>query len=111
MSIGHNAPASEALLADLRSDEGMAWVPETSWLTKVAIDASASQLTYDLAIDATGAAAPSRVRAGLALPDGTPLATPSTVDVGRLLLALAVVIGAIMLMVGLARWPTTRSAA
>ena len=39
---------------------GMGWVPESAWLTKVRIDAAASQLTFDLAIDASGAAAPSR---------------------------------------------------
>jgi hypothetical protein len=110
MSINRNAPASETLLADLRSDEGMGWVPETSWLTKVAIDAEASQLTYDLAIDATGAAAPSRVRAGLSLPDGTSLVPTPSVDVGRLLLAAAVAIGGVVLMVFLARRPTTTSA-
>ena len=44
----------------------MDWVPTTAWLTKVAIDSAASGLSYDLAIDASGAGAPSRVDAGLA---------------------------------------------
>lgn len=51
--------ASESLLADLRSDKGMEWVPEDMWLTKVVVDGPASDLDHDLAIDPTGAT-PSR---------------------------------------------------
>jgi hypothetical protein len=68
LTLDHSATASPELLADLRSDRGMDWVPETAWLTKVAIDADASQLGFDLAVDATGAGSPSRVDAGLDLP-------------------------------------------
>jgi hypothetical protein len=81
--------ASDSLLGDLRSDRGMGWVPETAWLTKVAVDGEASQLGYDLAVDASGAGRPSAVDAGLALP--APPAPPSSFDLGRLLLALAFV--------------------
>ncbi len=68
MTLDHSQKAAAALLADLRSDRGMEWVPTNGWLTKVAIDAAASQLGFDLAIDATGAGMPSRVDAGLDLP-------------------------------------------
>lgn len=68
MALDHSAPASDALLADLRSDRGMEWVPDDAWLTKVAIDAEAPSLKFDLAIDASGAAAPSRIDAGLDMP-------------------------------------------
>jgi hypothetical protein len=68
MALDHSARASDGLLADLRSDRGMEWVPDDAWLTKIAIDAKAPQLSYDLAIDASGAGAPSRVAAGLELP-------------------------------------------
>jgi len=81
--------ASDSLLSDLRSDRGMAWVPETAWLTKVAVDGEASQLGYDLAVDASGAGRPSAVDAGLALPAPPP--APSSFDLGRLLLALSFV--------------------
>jgi hypothetical protein len=84
--LDHSAGASESLLDDLRSDRGMAWVPTSAWLTKVAVDSSASGLSYDLAIDASGAGAPSRVDAGLALP-GSPSVAPGA-DVARLLLAM-----------------------
>jgi len=63
--LKHYAPASAELLADLRADAGMGWVPESGWLTKVAIDAAAADMTFDLAIDASGRGEPSAVRAGL----------------------------------------------
>jgi hypothetical protein len=84
--LAHSDAASDSLLTDLRSDRGMGWIPTSGWLTQVAVDGTAAQLTYDLAIDASGAGAPSAVDAGLAMP-GTPVA-PSSVDVARLLLAL-----------------------
>src|SRR5215212_5764332 len=63
-----SARASESLLTDLHADRGMEWVPSSGWLTKVRVDGSASKLRYDLAIDASGQNAPSRVQAGLDLP-------------------------------------------
>lgn len=79
MTLDHSAKASPALLADLRSDRGMDWVPETAWLTKVTIDADASQLGFDLAVDATGAGSPSRVDAGLDLPGAIDPTVASTI--------------------------------
>src|SRR5438128_6975351 len=69
MRLDHSAVATASLLDDLRSDKGMDWVPQSGWLTKIAIDPSASQLTYDLAVDAKGSS-PSRVAAGLQAPAG-----------------------------------------
>jgi hypothetical protein len=83
--LDHSAAASESLLNDLRSDRGMEWIPASGWLTKVAVDGEAAQLSYDLAVDASGAGRPSAVDAGLAMP-GSPLA--SSVDIARLMLAL-----------------------
>ena len=51
--------ASESLLNDIRGDRGMGWVPEESWLTYLRVDSDAGKLTYDLAIDASGAGTPS----------------------------------------------------
>jgi hypothetical protein len=70
MELEHSATASASLLTDLRSDKGMEWVPEMAWLTKIGINASASQLTYDLAVSANGTV-PSRVAAGLEAPATT----------------------------------------
>ena len=67
LSLRHSAAASDALLDDLRSDRGMAWVPGDAWLTQVAIDAEARQLGFDLAISASGGV-PSRIDAGFDLP-------------------------------------------
>jgi hypothetical protein len=67
MQLEHSATASASLLNDLRSDKGMEWVPEMAWLTKIGINAAASQLTYDLAVSANGTV-PSRVAAGLEAP-------------------------------------------
>jgi hypothetical protein len=68
MAVSHSDAATQSLLDDLRSDRGMSWVPTSAWLTKIAIEADAPQLSYDLAVDATGRGAPSRVMAGLELP-------------------------------------------
>jgi hypothetical protein len=65
LTLTHSAAATDSLLDDLRSDKGMGWVPERAWLSKIAIDAAAADLRLDLAIDATGAGAPSPIRAGL----------------------------------------------
>ena len=99
--------ASEGLLTDLRSDRGMEWIPKSGWLTKVAVDGTAGQLGYDLAVDASGAGRPSAVDAGLALPGTPPVTTP--VDITRLLLALGFV-GIGLVGIGLTgrSWPGGR---
>lgn len=66
LQLDHAAAATDALLADLRSDAGMEWVPDRAWLTKIVIDADARELDFDLAIDASGAGNPSPVDAGYA---------------------------------------------
>ncbi|NJD29686.1 MAG: DUF2330 domain-containing protein [Chloroflexi bacterium] len=65
LRLEHSDRASAALLDDLRSDRGMGWIPDDGWLSKIEIDATASGLSFDLAIDATGQGAPSRWQAGL----------------------------------------------
>jgi len=88
--LDHSAAASEALLADLRSDVGMEWIPAAAWLTKVVIASEAGDLDFDLAIDASGAGRPSAVDAGFA-PFGTKPAPRPPVALYLLLAALAVV--------------------
>jgi Uncharacterized protein conserved in bacteria (DUF2330) len=65
LTKAHSASATTALLDDLRADKGMEWVPSSAWLTKLRVDSFASDLRYDLAVDASGQAAPSRLAAGL----------------------------------------------
>lgn len=71
-------PASQTLLADLRSDEGMQWLPPTGmWLTYMAINAAPSDLRFDLAADATGIGVSYRM-AGLPKPaPPTPAPSPT----------------------------------
>ena len=93
-------PASRSLLADLRSDKGMSWLPSSNmWLSYLRVDAKAGDLDYDLAVDASGAGRPSPVAAGLA-----PETTPAPVGAGSLgpvlwttvaILVLLVVLGTI----------------
>ena len=69
MALEASAPASDSLLADLRSDKGMKWLPESGmWLSYLKIDTLAADLDHDLAIDPTGLGRPSEVAAGLVLP-------------------------------------------
>jgi len=49
LALERSGPASRSLLADLRSDQGMAWVPARSHLTYLRVDVAAGDLDYDLA--------------------------------------------------------------
>ena len=68
MALAWDQSATRSLLDDLRSDDGMSWVPRAAWLTKLRIDAKAGDLSYDLAVDASGEGKPSPVAAGLQAP-------------------------------------------
>jgi hypothetical protein len=100
LSIAHSQEATGLLLDDLRSDRGMGWVPSSGWLTQVAIDASAEQLTFDLAVSADGGR-PSRVDAGFELAS-TAGGTDQALRGSVLLLAIAVT-GAVVLSMLLGR--------
>jgi hypothetical protein len=102
VSLAYDSPASTSLLADLRSDRGMEWVPGSAWLSKVAIDAKASDLTFDLAIDASGQGTPSRVAAGLELPAAPAPLRPF--DLAQLMIG----IGGIGLVILSIAWLLTR---
>jgi hypothetical protein len=65
LTLAHDAAARDQLLDDLRSDDGMGWVPTTAWLTKLTVNSSVADLAYDLAVDASGQGTPSRHAAGL----------------------------------------------
>ena len=88
--LDHSAAATDGLLADLRSDVGMEWVPDSAWLTKVVVDSSAVDLDFDLAIDASGAGRPSPVDAGFAPFGPNPVPRPPVA--AYLLLAAAAII-------------------
>jgi hypothetical protein len=68
MSLERSEPASDVLLADLRSDRGMDWLPDHGmWLNYIRINSPASELKHDLALNVTGGR-PSIVDAGLDAP-------------------------------------------
>jgi hypothetical protein len=95
LELTHSDRATDLLLDDLRTDEGMSWVPRSAWLTKLEINSSAGDLSYDLAIDASGAGEPSLVDAGLRIPDigsGTNF-TPLLVSLGAVIAMAAVLMG------------------
>jgi uncharacterized protein DUF2330 len=112
LALDHSAAASDQLLADLRSDKGMEWIPQRAWLTKIRIDVPASILRYDLAIDVSGRGTPSLEDAGF-LPFGPAPAPPATTGIWILLLVsvLALPLGGAWLLTSAARGGGPRSLA
>jgi uncharacterized protein DUF2330 len=54
-TVRQDGPASESLLADLRSDRGMAWLPASGmWFTALTLSAPAGTIAYDLSVDGGG---------------------------------------------------------
>jgi hypothetical protein len=100
MRLEHSERATQSLLDDLRSDRGMDWMPRGGWLTRIAVDASAAQLSYDLAIDASGQGVPSWIQAGFDAPP--PIVIDSATWV-RVLAGAVLAVGLLLLVVALAR--------
>jgi hypothetical protein len=90
LTIDRNEAASDRLLADLRSDVGMEWVPEEMWLSYLTVDAAAADLDYDLAIAPTDETLPTLTDAGIEAPEARVI----TADEGRALWPIAVGIAA-----------------
>ncbi len=107
LTLAHSAPATDLLLGDLRADKGMDWIPASGWLSQIRIDAAPSELSYDLAVDASGQGAPSRVAAGLARPTGS--TGPSAPAGPFLLLIAAYLAGAAIVIARLRRRPVAAS--
>lgn len=97
LTVARQSPASAQLLTDLRTDKGMGWVPQQSWLTFIQIGAAPGELTYDLAVDASGAGTPSAVDAGLTLAAGSSTGGASGSGRGGVGIAVAAGLGAIVL--------------
>jgi hypothetical protein len=102
MRIDHSDTATQSLLDDLRSDRGMEWVPTDGWLTKIAVDAEAKQLSYDLAIDASGQGVPSWIQAGFDAPPAITVFVESATWT-RLVFAAIVALGVLIVFVAFAR--------
>jgi hypothetical protein len=70
VALERSEPASPQLLADLRADQGMGWLPAAGmWLSYLRVDTTAGALGHDLAADTRGGR-PSPVAAGLTAPAG-----------------------------------------
>jgi hypothetical protein len=84
--------ASDLLLADLRSDENMDWLPRRMWLSYLPLDVRAAELTYDLAISTDPEAHPSLDDVGIELASAavTPRAPVTLRDWWPAAVALAV---------------------
>jgi hypothetical protein len=69
LTLARSERASAALMTDLASDSRSHWIPRSPmWLSFLQVDARAGDLTYDLAIDASGYGHPDPVAAGFSLP-------------------------------------------
>lgn len=98
LTLERSEAASDGLLADLRSDAGMEWVPDDMWLTYLQVGTEAANLDYDLAISADETTLPTLVDTGVAAPDARPVRTdgagapiwPLTVGAAAGITALAV---------------------
>ncbi|HEX2028275.1 MAG TPA: DUF2330 domain-containing protein [Nitriliruptorales bacterium] len=66
MALERSERASQTLLTDLRTDQGMEWVPDRMWLSYLRLDVPAADLDHDLAVDAWATGRPSQVDAGIA---------------------------------------------
>jgi hypothetical protein len=73
LAIGRSEPASTSLLADLRSDKGMEWVPGSMWFTYLQVEAEAGTLDYDLAVSADDTSLPTLADTGVDLGDVQPV--------------------------------------
>lgn len=65
LGLERSEPASDALLADLRSDVGMEWLPDEMWLTYLPLSVEAAELDYDLAVSVDPDEHPSLEAAGV----------------------------------------------
>ena len=65
LTLARDEPADDSLLADLRSDKGMAWIPSHMWFTFLKLDVAAGVLDYDLAVSTRPGAVPSLTAAGV----------------------------------------------
>jgi hypothetical protein len=95
MQLVRDEEASPSLLADLRGDRGMKWLPASDvWFSYLTLREEAGDLTYDLAMDVSGGR-PSPIDAGLGsvtIPAPSGSAWPVAAIVGGLGLMTAAMI-------------------
>ncbi len=77
LEVARSEAASDGLLADLRSDVGMEWVPGAMWLTYLPLEVEAGTLDYDLGISARSDALPVLRDVGVDEPESRIVVAPS----------------------------------
>jgi Uncharacterized protein conserved in bacteria (DUF2330) len=77
--------ATPELLADLRSDKGMGWIPDRMWFTYLPLDTTAGTLDYDLAMSTHPGVTPRLDDTGVQAEQAHPVVT----DTGRALWPIA----------------------
>ncbi len=102
LTVDRSEKASTGLLADLRSDVGMEWVPDDMWLSYLTVDAPAAQLDYDLAVSTTRGEKPALADAGVEAFDAVPV-RPSDDGVPMWPVAAGVGVGAVLALAARAR--------
>ena len=73
LTLARSEAANDLLLADLRSDVGMEWVPDEMWFTYLQVGAEAGVLDYDLAISADRSTPPTITDTGVELAEALPV--------------------------------------
>jgi hypothetical protein len=98
LELERSDAASASLLADLRSDKGMGWVPEDMWLTYLRVGTPAVNLNYDLAVSTHDGVLPSARMVGIGL-EGGPTGDASSIgDSGFPAREVVAVVGGVLAM-------------
>ncbi len=95
LSLERDEAASDSLLADLRSDVGMEWVPEEMWFTYLTVNAEARDLDYDLAASVDGRGLPELVDVGVDAVQTRPVQAPGPPIRWSLVFAIAAGLGVV----------------
>jgi Uncharacterized protein conserved in bacteria (DUF2330) len=100
LSLVRDEQANAPLLSDLRTDKGMAWVPDQMWLTFLRLHVLAGQLRYDLAVSTRPDEVPALAATGVS----ASAALPVVVHTGRPVWPLGVAVTAGMVTFAVAGW-------
>jgi len=91
LSMPRDEQANEALLTDLRTDKGMAWVPHKMWFTYLHLSVPARELDYDLAVSTNPTVVPALADTGVSAQQARVVGVPRSS--ARWPLGVAVVVG------------------
>jgi hypothetical protein len=76
LSLDRSEPADAQLIADLRSDVGMEWVPNEMWFSYLQVEAEAADLDYDLAVSPDSSTLPTLADTGVSALEARPVHAP-----------------------------------